>query len=143
MAFYSKWHFTQNGILYKMEFSFCKLKPSTYSTYTMDAPAPLSSMSLVELKKLAKERRIKQYYIKKRAELIDLLALPELPFKFKLEKMTIKQLRELAKERGLRAFWGLSRDQLMKILFTDENVQQGTTDKKDENHSKAAEHENP
>ena len=105
------------------------------------APAPsLSTLSLVELKKLAKGRRIKQYYIKKRAELIELLALPELPFKFKQEKMTIKQLRELAKERGLRGFWGLSRENLMKILFTDENVHEGTTDKKDENHGKAAEH---
>ena len=107
-------------------------------------PVDLTALSLVELKKVAKERRIKQYYIKKRAELLQLLAMEELPFKYKQEKMTIRQLRELAKERGLRGFWSLSRDNLMKILYADPNhAENGAANQEDKNHGKAAKHENP
>ncbi len=73
-------------------------------------------MSLVELKKQAKGRRIKQYYIMKRRELIQLLSLPELPQSLVLEKLTILQLREEAKSRGIRGFWGLSRGELLELL---------------------------
>jgi hypothetical protein len=75
------------------------------------------SMSLVELKQVAKTRRIKMYYTKKRVELIRLLSMPELPDSFKIEKLTILQLREQAKERGMRGFWKLSRDELVKVLY--------------------------
>lgn len=74
-------------------------------------------MSLVELKQVAKTRRIKMYYTKKRVELIRLLSMPELPDSFKIEKLTILQLREQAKERGMRGFWKLSRDELVKVLY--------------------------
>jgi hypothetical protein len=77
----------------------------------------MESLSLVELKQLAKQRRIKQYYILKRAQLIQLLALPELPKSFIIEKMTIVQLREEAKRKGVRGFWGLRREQLVELLF--------------------------
>lgn len=76
-----------------------------------------NSMSLVELKQQAKGRRIKQYYIMKRRELIQLLSLPELPQSLKLEKLTILQLREEAKARGIRGFWGLSRGELLEMLY--------------------------
>lgn len=75
------------------------------------------SMSLVELKQVAKTRRIKMYYTKKRHELIRLLSMPDLPDVFKIEKLTIVQLREEAKKRGLRGFWGLSRDDLVNLLY--------------------------
>jgi len=67
------------------------------------------SMSLVDLKKVAKTRRIKMYYTMKRHDLIRLLSMPELPESYKLEKLTIVQLRDQAKQRGLRGFWTLSR----------------------------------
>jgi hypothetical protein len=110
--------------------------------------AVLTELSLVDLKKLAKDRRIKQYYIKKRAELLELLAMEELPFKFKQEKMTIRELRTMAKEQGFKGFWGLSRDELMKLLFAEpdgiqDGIHQGAADQQEENNSKAAKHENP
>ena len=89
-------------------------------------------MSLVELKKVAKTRRIKMYYTKKRAELIQLLSMPELPDSFKLEKLTIVELREEAKKRGLRGFWGLSRESLLTLLYPDGQLRKNV-DKEAEN----------
>ena len=77
------------------------------------------SMSLVELKQVAKTRRIKMYYTKKRHELIRLMSMPDLPDSFKIEKLTIVQLREEAKNRGMRGFWGLSRDDMVQLLYPD------------------------
>lgn len=77
----------------------------------------MDSMSIVELKQLAKTRRIKMYYTKKRHELIRLLSMPELPDSFKIEKLTIVELRQQAKEKGMRGFWGLSRDKLVELLY--------------------------
>jgi hypothetical protein len=77
----------------------------------------LNSLSLAELKKHAKGRRIKQYYIMKRHQLIQLLSLPELPQSLVIEKLTIVQLREEAKSRGIRGFWGLSRRDLLEMLY--------------------------
>jgi hypothetical protein len=91
----------------------------------------LSTLSLVELKQLAKGRRIKQYYIMKRLQLIQILSLPELPNSFVLEKLTIHQLREEAKTKGVRGFWNLSRGDLLNLLHPDptslpENKNQGS-----------------
>ena len=94
------------------------------------------TMSLVELKKVAKTRKIKQYYIKKRSELIDLLQLEVLPMKFKLEKMTIMELRTIAKDRGLRGFWVLPKEKLMDLLFPSPKDEK-------QNHSKTDDHEDP
>ena len=77
----------------------------------------LDTLSLVELKQKAKGRRIKQYYIMKRHQLIQLLSLPELPQSLVLEKLTIVQLRDEAKSRGIRGFWGLSREELLHMLY--------------------------
>jgi hypothetical protein len=87
-------------------------------------PANLETLSLVDLKKIAKERRIKQYYIKKREELITLLTMNELPFQYTLEKMTITELREQAKQKGLRGFWSLHRDDLIKVLYPNQGFEQ-------------------
>jgi hypothetical protein len=76
----------------------------------------LHTLSLVELKQRAKGRRIKQYYIMKRHQLIQILSLPELPQELVLEKLTILQLRDEAKTRGIRGFWSLSRGELLELL---------------------------
>jgi hypothetical protein len=95
----------------------------------------MDKLSLIELKKLAKEKKIKQYYILKQAELVALLTMDELPVKYKLEKMTIKELRTIAKERGLRGFWGLSKQNLTELLFPSHDKKQ--------NHSQTSEHGDP
>jgi len=95
----------------------------------------IENMSLVELKQLAKTKRIKQYYIMKRAELIDLLMMEELPFKYRVEKMTITEMRAIAKQRGMRGFWALSKEHLCAQLF-------GPHDQKKDD-GKACEHEDP
>lgn len=92
------------------------------------------AMSLVELKQVAKTRRIKMYYTKKRHELIRLLSMPELPEIYRIEKLTILQLREQAKEKGLRGFWTLSRDQLIQLLYPSFAKQQNNNNDKENNH---------
>ena len=77
-------------------------------------------MSLVELKQQAKGRRIKQYYIMKRHQLIQILSLPELPESFRREKLTIVELREEAKRKGIRGFWNLNREGLLNLLYPPE-----------------------
>lgn len=105
--------------------------------FTMD----YASMSLIELKKHAKGRRIKQYYVMKRQQLIQLLSMKELPEAMKIEKMTIHQLREKAKEKGIRGFWNLRREQLVDLLFP--NPQQTTTNENEKNQSNTDKHDNP
>ena len=78
-----------------------------------------ASMSLVELKQAAKGRRIKQYYIMKRQQLIEILSLPELPPAMKIEKYTIHELRAMAKAKGMRGFWNLHREELVQALFPE------------------------
>lgn len=82
----------------------------------------LSSLSLVDLKQLAKGRRIKQYYIMKRHELIHLLSMPTLPEKFRIEKLTIQQLRKEASTKGVKGFWTLHKDDLLAILYPNQGV---------------------
>jgi hypothetical protein len=95
----------------------------------------MDKLSLLELKQLAKQKKIKQYYILKQSELIELLTMQELPIKYKLEKMTIKELRATAKERGLRGFWGLSKKEITELLFPTHDKQQ--------NNSQTSEHGDP
>jgi len=95
----------------------------------------IESMSLIELKQLAKTKKIKQYYIMKRTDLIEILTMKELPFKYRLEKMTITEMRMLAKERGMRGFWSLSKSQLSEKLFA--------SDDKEKDNSETCEHEDP
>ena len=100
------------------------------------------TLSLVELKQLAKGRRIKMYYTKSIRELRWLLAQPELPEKYKLEKLTIKELREEAKEKGVRGFWSLSRGDLMKLLHPD-TVNRPAPQKDNQNQKDAQKHDSP
>ena len=96
----------------------------------------MDNLSLYELKKIAKTRRIKKYYIMKKEDLLALLQMEELPFQYKLEKMTITELRALAKERGMRGFWGLSKEKLMEVLFPPMKHEK-------QNDSQTSEHEDP
>lgn len=99
-----------------------------------------STMSLIELKRAAKGRGIKMYYILPKDELARLLALPELPLEMRLQKKTIRQLRQEAKERKLTGFWGLSRGELLERLYSD---QQGTPNKNEKNQGNADKHDDP
>lgn len=104
----------------------------------------MDSLSLVELKQLAKTRRIKMYYTKKRIELIRLLSMPDLPDSFKIEKFTIVQLRDQAKEKGMRGFWKLSRDELVNLLYpTGELRSQVDKETKITNHPDEDENQQP
>jgi hypothetical protein len=78
------------------------------------------SMSLIDLKQAAKEHRprIKQYYIKSRVELIQLLNMKELPESFRIEKLTIAELRKEAKGRNLNVnIWALRKKDLLELLY--------------------------
>ena len=111
-----------------------------------DSVMDYSSMSLVELKQCAKGRRIKQYYIMKRQQLIQLLSMKELPEALIIEKMTIHQLREKAKEAHIRGFWNLRREQLVEILFPQNghgNVHQTSSNQDEKNQGNADKHNQP
>jgi hypothetical protein len=99
-----------------------------------------SSLSLIDLKRAAKGRGLKLYYVRPKEELIALLSLPELPLELQLQKRTIRQLRQEAKARGLSGFWGLSRGELLTLLYPD---QQGSSDKNQKNEGHAHEHDAP
>jgi hypothetical protein len=105
----------------------------------------IETMSLVDLKKLAKERRIKHYYVMKREQLLALLKMEALPTKYKLEKLTIQELRNMAKEKGLRGFWSLHREDLLNMLFPEnkDTVQGSPANKQNQNEGKAEKHQNP
>jgi len=101
----------------------------------------MDRLSLPELKQVARARNIKQYYILKRAELIRLLTLPELPASYRIQKMTIHELREEAKTRNIRGFWNLRRDRLVSLLFPE--VQDTTPKKHEEDERETQEHHDP
>ncbi len=77
------------------------------------------SLSLTELKQLAKNHvpKIKQYYIKSKAELITILNMKEFPLEMKVAKMSMEQLRAEAKKRGHTNFWKMRREQIVKLLY--------------------------
>ena len=105
----------------------------------------LNSLPLSALKKLAKGRKIKKYYILPKAQLVELLGMPELPSRYKIEKMTIIELRELAKNRQLRGFWGLNKEHLTHMLFPEDNnaIENGPSHQHEKDHCKTCKHENP
>ena len=103
-----------------------------------------SVLSLIELKQAAKGRRIKMYYVMKRAELIHILSLAELPLSMRVEKMTIKELRTQAKEKGLTHFWDLPRGELVALLYPEFNDGYKTpADKNEKDQCNTDEHDDP
>jgi len=122
----------------------------THPNLSMDSTRSISpiydDMSLVELKQAAKARRIKQYYIMKRAELVELLSKKVLPESYRIDKMTIHSLRDSAREKGIRGVWALTRPRLVELLFPDYkrgDVHQTAADKDEKNQSNADKHDNP
>ena len=99
-----------------------------------------STMSLIELKRTAKGRGLKLYYILPKDELVRLLSLPELPLELRLQKKTIRQLRQEAKAKNLTGFWGLSRGELLTLLYPNE---QGAPNKNQKNQCDTDEHDDP
>lgn len=96
----------------------------------------IHSMSIVELKQLARDHRprIKQYYTKKRIDLIRLLSMKELPESFVIEKLTIHELRKQAVEKSIPKLWTLKRDELVELLypsFHQNNQNNESTEKHD------------
>lgn len=100
----------------------------------------IHTLPVIDLKKLAKERKIKQYYIKKRVELIELLLHRELPLSNIVEKKTIHELRTEAKEKSVPKLYSLSRGQLVEILYPQLNR---TSQKKNENNKGTEKHDDP
>jgi hypothetical protein len=113
----------------------------------MDTPIANGNMKLSELKKLAKGRGIKKYYILPKEELLRLLQMPELPLRFRVEKMTIEELRAIAKERGLRGFWGLPKQELSDTLFPPDSMNgdsdKGPTQNHEQDDGQTDKHEEP
>lgn len=101
----------------------------------------MDNLSLIELKQIAKTRKIKQYYIMKRSQLIKLLSMTELPESFRIEKMTIHQLRDEAKRKNVRGFWTLRREQLVELLFP--SADKTTTDKDEKDQGDTNKHNHP
>jgi hypothetical protein len=75
------------------------------------------TMDIIELRYAAKALKIKQYYIKKRAELIQILSFKELPQQYILEKKTILELRSEARLRGLAGITKMPKRELLDILY--------------------------
>lgn len=95
-------------------------------------------MSLADLKKVARDHQppIKQYYIKKRIELIRILTMKDLPESFILEKKTIAQLRKEATDRGFKNIWKFRRAELMELLYP-------SAQKNDDDNNHTKKHDNP
>jgi len=95
-------------------------------------------MSLVDLKKAARDHvpKIKQYYIKSRAELIQILTMKEFTGEMINDKKTIAQLRKEAQERKLPGIWKMRRSELVELLYP-------STQKYDQNNNGRKEHDDP
>jgi hypothetical protein len=74
-------------------------------------------MEYCELKQEAKAKRIKMYYVMRKAQLIELLCMKTLPEKYRVEKMRIGELKEQARARGFLAVYKLCRQQLVELLY--------------------------
>ena len=92
----------------------------------------LHSLSLADLKKTAKGRRIKHYYIMPRVELLRILSLPELPKDVVVQKLTIIQLRAEAKSKNIRGIWTMNRGELLNLLYPSLSEHQNRNSNQDE-----------
>ena len=93
-------------------------------------------LEVSELKQEARQRRIKLYYVMKKAQLIQLLCMPELPQKYIIEKKTILQLREEAKKRNFPCIYKMNRHMLVELLYP-------TSEENDKNNDSTKKHNNP
>jgi hypothetical protein len=70
-----------------------------------------------ELKQEAKQRRIKMYYTMRKALLIQLLSMKELPEQYIVEKKRIGELKIEARARGIPQAYMLPRQTLVELLY--------------------------
>ena len=70
-----------------------------------------------ELKQEAKQRRIKMYYTMRKALLIQLLSMKELPEQYIVEKKRIGELKMEARARGIPQAYMLPRQTLVELLY--------------------------
>jgi hypothetical protein len=75
------------------------------------------AMEYCELKQEAKERRIKLYYVMRKAQLIQILSMNPLPEKYIVEKKRIQELRDEARARGFLSVYRLNRSELVDLLY--------------------------
>jgi len=94
-----------------------------------------------ELKQEAKDRRIKKYYVMRKAELVYLLSMKQLPEKYIVEKKTIGELKSEARARGLPQIYLLHRQALVDLLYP--HLRKADTEKKNEYHNCTEKHDNP
>jgi len=80
----------------------------------------METMEYAELKQLAKERRIKKYYVMPKAELVKLLSMPELPQTYAIAKKTYKELLKEAQEKSIARSWTKTKQELIAILYPTE-----------------------
>lgn len=103
------------------------------------------TMSLVELKQVAKNHvpKIKQYYIKSKLELIQILTLKDFPEEMIVSKKKISELRKEAQERNLPGIWNLRRAELVQLLYpsTNQNHQNNNNGKKHDDPKKSERHQ--
>lgn len=94
-------------------------------------------MSLVDLKQVAKNHtpKIKQYYIKTRAELIQILT-NEFTADMIVAKKTLAELRKEAQDRKFSGIWKMRRSELVQLLYPGPK-------QNNENHQSRKEHNNP
>jgi hypothetical protein len=75
------------------------------------------AMEYCELKQEAKERRIKLYYVMRKAQLIQILSMNPLPEKYIVEKKRIQELRQEARARGFVCIYKFNRSELVELLY--------------------------
>jgi hypothetical protein len=95
-----------------------------------------------ELKQEAKARRIKFYYVKRKAELIQLLSMKELPEQYIVEKLRISQLKEMAKAKNYPQVYAMSRQMLVELLYPHLYRKAGSQ-QQDKNHDGTQKHNAP
>jgi hypothetical protein len=97
-------------------------------------------MSLVDLKQAAKTHtpKIKQYYIKSRAELIQILSMNTFTQDMLVAKKSVAELRKEAQQRQIPGLWKLKRSELVELLYpsSKQNNQNNNGGKKHDNPQK-------
>jgi hypothetical protein len=99
------------------------------------------AMEYCELKQEAKERRIKMYYVMRKAQLIELLSAP-LPEKYIVEKKTILKLREEARAKNFIGIYKFTRGELVELLYP-QLCRKSTSHNENKNENNTYKHNSP
>ena len=95
-----------------------------------------------ELKQEAKQRRIKMYYTMRKALLIQLLSMKELPEQYIVEKKRIGELKVEARARGIPGAYLLNRQALVEMLYPH-LYRKSSSQEQYKNHNSTKEHDYP